>query len=135
MSFSEVFTALQQNTIQGQENPLALIKSAGLYEIQKYCSLTGHIKSWIYLVIGDKKFQSLPDDLQKVVLESAAEMQKFEHQLFLGQEEEDYHFLREKGMEFIEVDQQAFEQRAKEAVKMFLNDEQSKLLEQMQAIK
>lgn len=132
MAFSEVFTALQQNTIHGQENPFALIKSAGLYEVQKYCSLTRHIKSWIYLVIGNEKFQSMPVDLQKIILESAKEMQKFEHQLFLSQEEQDSLFLKEKGMEFIEVDKEAFEHRAKEAVKLHLNRDQIKIYEQMQ---
>jgi TRAP-type C4-dicarboxylate transport system substrate-binding protein len=135
MAFSEVFTALQQNTIHGQENPFALIRSAGLYEIQQYCSLTEHVKSWIYVVMGNKKFQSLPDDLQEIILESAQLMQDFEHQLFLDQEEQDYLFLKERGMEFIEVDKPAFEQIAREAVNNVLAGEQRKLFEKIQMIK
>lgn len=134
MAFSEVFTALQQNTIHGQENPFALIRSAGLYEVQKYCSLTEHVKSWIYVVIGNKQFEALPDDLQKIVLSSAEVMQKYEHQLFLEQEEKDYNFLKEKGMEFIQVDKAAFEQRAQAAVNEALSGEQKKLLKDIQDI-
>jgi tripartite ATP-independent transporter DctP family solute receptor len=134
MAFSEVFTALQQNTIHGQENPFALIRSAGLYEVQKYCSLTEHVKSWIYVVMGDARFQSLPPGLQEAVLESAKVMQSYEHQLFLEQEEKDFTFLKEKGMEFIEVDKAAFEQKAQAAVNQALSGEQKKLFERMQAI-
>ncbi|CAN5324400.1 hypothetical protein BH23BAC1_BH23BAC1_32280 [soil metagenome] len=135
MAFSEVFTALQQNTIQGQENPFALIRSAGLFEIQKYCSLTEHVKSRIYLVMGNKKFKSLPGDLQQVILESAQVMQDYEHQLFLEQEKQDLLYLIERGMEFIEVEKQAFELIARDAVNKFLTGEQRSLFEQMQKIK
>jgi TRAP-type transport system periplasmic protein len=114
MSFSEVFTALQQSTIHGQENPFALIRNAGLYEVQRYCNLTEHVKGWAYVVMGNKKFESMPPDLQQIILESAEIMQAYEHELYLEQEELDYQFLKEKGMEFIEVDKAAFEKLASE---------------------
>lgn len=135
MAFSEVFTALQQSTIHGQENPFALIRSAGLYEVQKYCSLTEHVKSWIYVVIGNKQFEALPADLQKIVLDAAAVMQTYEHELFLEQEEKDYTFLKERGMEFIQVDKAAFEKKAQTAVNKALSGEQKKLFDIMQEIK
>ena len=53
MDFSEVFTSLQQGTIHGQENPFALIKSSSFYEVQDFCNLTGHVISWIYVIIGE----------------------------------------------------------------------------------
>lgn len=134
MAFSEVFTALQQNTIQGQENPFALIRSAGLYEVQRYCSLTEHVKSWIYVMMADARLQSLPPDLRQVVREAAGVMQAYEHQLFLEQEEKDFAFLREKGMEFIEVDKAAFQERAQVAVNQALQGEQKRLYDEMQAI-
>lgn len=135
MAFSEVFTALQQGTIHGQENPLALIRNAGFYEVQQYCNLTEHVKSWIYVVIGNKQFESLPDDLQKIVVESADTMQAYEHELYLEQEEKDYAFLKEKGMEFIEVDKAAFEEKVQTAIDQSLSGEQKKLFQQMQELK
>jgi TRAP-type transport system periplasmic protein len=134
MAFSEVFTALQQNTIQGQENPFALIRSAGLYEVQRYCNLTEHVKSWIYVVIGNRRFEKLPPDLQQAVLEAAKAMQAYEHALFLEQEEKEYLFLKEKGMEFIEVDKAAFAQRAQVVVDKFLTGEPKELYNQIQAL-
>ena len=60
MTLSEVFTALQQGTVEAQENPFALINSAGFYEVQKYVNLTEHVIGWVYVVIGEEKYQSLP---------------------------------------------------------------------------
>ncbi|MEL6945080.1 MAG: TRAP transporter substrate-binding protein [Bacteroidota bacterium] len=66
MAFSEVFTSLQQGTIEAQENPFAMIRSAGFAEVQEYLSLTGHVVSWSYPVVGEKQFQELPDDLKHI---------------------------------------------------------------------
>ena len=53
MAFSEVFTSLQNGTIEAQENPLALIRSANFNEVQKYVNMTDHVRSWIYLTIAE----------------------------------------------------------------------------------
>ncbi len=134
MAFSEVFTALQQSTIHGQENPFALIRNAGFYEVQKYCNLTEHVKGWVYVVMGNKKFEKMPVDLQQVVLESAKIMQEYEHELFLKQEEKDYQFLKEKGMEFIEVDKSAFEKLARKAVMENFSEDQKDLFQRIQKV-
>ncbi|WP_163382274.1 TRAP transporter substrate-binding protein [Cyclobacterium sp. SYSU L10401] len=134
MAFSEVFTALQQSTIHGQENPFALIKDAGLYEVQKYCMLTEHVKSWAYVVMSNKKYEMLPTDLQKVIDEAAAVMQEYEHELFLVQEKKDYQYLLDKGMEFIEVDKEAFREAASRAVMETFNEEQIDLLNRIQQV-
>ena len=55
MAFSEVFTSLQSNAIEAQENPLSLTKSGSFYEVQKYENLTDHVISWIYLAGSAKK--------------------------------------------------------------------------------
>lgn len=135
MAFSEVFTALQQSTIHGQENPFALIKDGGLYEVQKYCMLTEHVKSWAYVVMSNKKYQRLPPDLQQVIDESAQIMHEYEHELFLEQEKADYQFLVDRGMEFIEVDKEAFRTEATKAVMEAFSEEQIDLLRRIQAVK
>lgn len=135
MSFSEVFTALQQSTIHGQENPFALIRNAGLFEVQKYCNLTEHVKGWAYVVMGNKKFESLPPDLQQIILESAKIMQAYEHELYLEQEELDAQYLKEKGMEFIEVDKAAFEKLASTAVMASFTKEQKMLYKRIQEVR
>jgi tripartite ATP-independent transporter DctP family solute receptor len=98
MAFGEVFTSLQQNVIDGQENPLDLIRSGSLYEVQKYVNLTEHVYGWIYLVIGEEFFQKLPEDLQKAVLDAGKTAEAFERELFLTGVAADEQFLKEHGM-------------------------------------
>lgn len=127
MTFSEVFTALQQGTVDAQENPFALIYSAGFYEVQKYLNLTGHVTGWTYVVIGEKQFQALPSGLQKNVLDAATEMQSYHQREFEKQEK----FLREElenlGMIFIEPDTEAFREKTEATVLDILPEEHKHL--------
>ncbi|SEK71092.1 TRAP transporter substrate-binding protein [Halomonas daqiaonensis] len=132
MAFSEVFTSLQQSTIEGQENPLSLIESASFDEVQDYVNLTGHVRSWIYVVIGKDKLDSMPEDLQEVVFEAADTMQAYEAQLFAEDEQRLRQDLEERGMEFVEVDIDAFVEKARPAVLEALNEEQREIFEAIQ---
>ena len=134
MAFSEVFTSLQQGTIEGQENPYALIASAHFYEVQKYLNKTSHVRGWIYVCIGEKRFASLPDDLKKVVLDAGKEMQAYENKLFLEEEGKLEKLLKEK-MTFVDVDQAAFAKIASEAVLKNLSDSQKEMYKKIQAVK
>ncbi|MFW6289653.1 MAG: TRAP transporter substrate-binding protein [Mariniphaga sp.] len=116
MAFSEVFTALQQGTVEAQENPFALIYSAGLYEVQDYLNLTRHVTSWIYMVIGEEKFQALPEELQEKVLLAGRLMQQYHENEFIKQEEFLRKQLEDLGMVFIEPDVEAFREKAEDAV-------------------
>ncbi|MBA2780051.1 TRAP transporter substrate-binding protein [Billgrantia kenyensis] len=132
MAFSEVFTALQQNTIQAQENPLSLIESASFNEVQDYVSLTGHVRSWIYVVIGRNRLESMPEELQQIVREAAREMQDYQAELFEQDQQRLEQALQERGMEFVEVDTEAFAEKARPAVEAALDDEQLELFDAIQ---
>nr|WP_211327912.1 TRAP transporter substrate-binding protein [Kushneria sinocarnis] len=131
MAFSEVFTSLQQGTIDAQENPLSLIESASFNEVQQYVNMTDHVRSWIYVVIGQQKFNQLPDELQQVVMNAAEQMQRYEHELFVEDQQRLKQALQDKGMEFIEVDQQAFAEQARPAVREALSEAQLELYEKI----
>ncbi|WP_294566481.1 DctP family TRAP transporter solute-binding subunit [uncultured Succinatimonas sp.] len=75
MAFTEVISALQQGTIDAQENPLSIIDSNKLYEVQHYISLTGHVFSPHCLYINQARFDSLEPDLQQALLKAAAAYQ------------------------------------------------------------
>ena len=77
MKFSEVFTALQTGVMDGQENPFTQIYSAKFQEVQKYLSLTGHVYTPAYVVVGTKKWATLPADVRKVLEDTAKETQAF----------------------------------------------------------
>lgn len=116
MAFSEVFTSLQTGVIEAQENPLALIKSASFFEVQKYVNRTAHVRSWIYLAISQKSFNKLNADQQKAVTEAAKRTQAYERQLMLADEQNLESELKAKGMTFVDTDQSGFAKKAKEAV-------------------
>ena len=116
MAFSEVFTSLQNGTIEAQENPLALIQSASFNEVQSHVNLTEHVRSWIYLTIAEQVWSQLSEEDQGHVMEAASRAQEFERQQFLADEEAIRADLEAKGMTFVEVDQQAFAERSREAV-------------------
>ena len=123
MAFSEVFSSLQQGTIEAQENPFAMIKNAGFSEVQKYLNLTGHLITWGYPLVGEKQFQRLPQDLKSIFLEAAKEMQVYEHRLFLENESKVQAQLKKQGMIFVEVDKTAFMKQGENAVYESLSPE------------
>ncbi len=127
MAFSEVFTSLQQGTIDAQENPLALIKVSGFYEVQKYVNLTNHVVSWTYPVIGEKSLAKLSPELRTIFLETATEMIAYHQQLFLENEKKIRAELEAKGMEFVAVDNAAFIEKCGSAIYQTLSPEMQEL--------
>jgi tripartite ATP-independent transporter DctP family solute receptor len=81
MPFSEVFTALQQKTIDGQENPIPTIWLSKFYEVQKYVSMTGHVYGPHIMLIGKKLWDSFPAGDQKIIAEAAQESAVFQRAL------------------------------------------------------
>jgi TRAP-type transport system periplasmic protein len=73
MPFSEVFTAMQQKTIDGQENPIPTIWLNKFYEVQKYITLTGHVYGPQIMLINKKLWDSFPTADQKIIAEAAKE--------------------------------------------------------------
>ena len=107
MAFSDVFTALKTGVIDGQENPYAQIASAKFQEVQEYLSITGHVYTPGYILVGKNKFESLPDDVQAALREAALETQEYVYETAARLEEE---LLKEiaKEVEVNEADKQAF---------------------------
>jgi tripartite ATP-independent transporter DctP family solute receptor len=70
LQFSEVYPALQTRIVDAQENPLAIVQTAKLYEVQKYCSKTNHSWDGYHFVFNGSSWNTLPDDL-KLIIERA----------------------------------------------------------------
>ena len=131
MALSEVFTSLQQGTIEAQENPFAMIKNMGFAEVQQYVNLTGHVVSWVYPVMGERQFKKLPPGLKDIFLKAAEDMIKYEHQLFLENEKEVQEELKANGMQFIEVDKDAFVQKSEKGIYDSLSPEMQKVYQEI----
>src|SRR6516164_7794510 len=67
INFNEVYSALQTKIVDGQENPLAIIATAKLYEVQKYCSLTNHMWDGFWFLANRRAWQALPNDVRGIV--------------------------------------------------------------------
>jgi len=71
MPSNEMYTAMQHGVVDGQENPINAIIQDKTFEVNKYYTLNGHTCGNQYTIINDDFFNSLPDDLQRIVLEGA----------------------------------------------------------------
>jgi len=107
MALSEVFVALQTGVIDGQENPFTQIYSQKFQEVQKYLSLSGHVYTPAYLLTGKKTWDSLPEDVQKILTEEAQGMQEWVYET-AAQMEGDLLDKMKGSIEVNEVDKQAF---------------------------
>jgi TRAP-type transport system periplasmic protein len=67
INFNEVYTALQSKVVDGQENPLAIIETGKLYEVQQFCSTTNHMWDGFWFLANKKNWDALPADIQAVV--------------------------------------------------------------------
>ncbi|WP_156288378.1 TRAP transporter substrate-binding protein [Oceanobacillus salinisoli] len=103
IAFNELYSSLQQGTVDAQETPLALMYSMKFYEVQDYLTLTGHMYSPWPVIISPAFYDSLPDDLQQVVFDAAVESQEYNRQLSAEDEENSLQLLEDEGMEVIEL--------------------------------
>ncbi|MGC1776940.1 MAG: TRAP transporter substrate-binding protein [Xanthobacteraceae bacterium] len=67
INFNEVYSALQTKIVDGQENPLAIISTAKLYEVQKYCSLTNHMWDGFWFLANKNAWERLPADMRGII--------------------------------------------------------------------
>jgi tripartite ATP-independent transporter DctP family solute receptor len=108
INFNEVYSSLQTKVVDGQENPLPIIATTRLYEVQKSCSLTGHVWDG-YWILGNKRaFERLPQDVREVVTRefdrSATDQRADIAKLSESLRQE----LTTKGLQFIDVDRAPF---------------------------
>jgi tripartite ATP-independent transporter DctP family solute receptor len=108
IKFAELYVALQQGVVDGQENPLANVASAKLYEVQKYLTLTGHKYEANPFVISKRTWDKLSPADQKVFTEAAAEATQAQRKLSKEADEKLAAELKAKGVQIETVDRKAF---------------------------
>ena len=99
MNFAEVFTALAQGTMDGQENPLSVIFSARLYEVQKYLTVWNYSYDPVILCVSRSLWDSLPPVDRELFAACAREAMDYERKLVADGEAALLDSLRSKGME------------------------------------
>ena len=120
MAWGEVFGALQQGVIDGQENPVAVILQMKVYEVQKYLSLTQHVYSPAALIMSSKRWAQMPKEDQAIILKAAQEGAVYERNLGRQNEEKMLADLQKNGMVVTaEVDKAAWVAAMKPAFDTF----------------
>lgn len=115
INFSEVYSALQTHIVDGQENPLAIIETGKLYEVQKYCSLTNHMWDGFWFLANQRSWRRLPAELRDIAAKNfndaaiaeRADVAKLNATL-AGK-------LKDQGMAFNQPDPAPFRQKLKSA--------------------
>jgi tripartite ATP-independent transporter DctP family solute receptor len=118
MPIAEVFTALENKAVDGQENPVSIVRGAKLYEVQKYMSLTRHAYTAMPLIMNKARFDRLPAGQQQALVEAARAAGAFQRELNRKSEASDIAFLKSQGMQIDEsVDAAPFRKLVAEPVK------------------
>jgi tripartite ATP-independent transporter DctP family solute receptor len=108
IGFPELYLALSQGVVDGEENPVATIASAKFYEVQKYLALTRHTYQAIYQVVNLDTWKKLTPDQQKIMREEGAAAGKLTRELLQGQEKGLIEELKAKGMQVTTPDLKPF---------------------------
>jgi TRAP-type transport system periplasmic protein len=108
INFNEVYSSLQTKLVEGQENPLAIISTARLYEVQKYCSMTNHV--WdAYWILGNRAaVERLPADVREIVFREFEKSATDERADIAALSTSLVDGLKKNGLQFQDVDSAAF---------------------------
>lgn len=112
LSWSEVYSGMQSNVIDGLEAQTTAIYGASLQEVAKYISLTEHFHLFTGLVISESWFQGLPADYQKVLLEKSREAGDYATAMVIEMEDKQKSEIAAAGVEYVKVDQSLFKKAA-----------------------
>ncbi|MGK7397534.1 MAG: TRAP transporter substrate-binding protein [Candidatus Cyclobacteriaceae bacterium M3_2C_046] len=137
MSFSELYTALVQGVVDGQENPLQNIWFNRLYEAQPYLAMTHHIYNSLYILAGKRFWQSLPANDQVLLKECLAASSLWQLNYMETLDKELEQKMKEYGIEFTYPDRAAFEKAswpAYESIYQQLGEEARNYVQQIKQI-
>ncbi len=102
IAWTEALTALQQGTIQGQENPVNVIHAYKMWDSQKHVTMTRHAYAAAVITFSEEVFNSLPADVQEIFVQAAQEAAEYERAWVAENEEAQIADLKANGMELIE---------------------------------
>lgn len=113
INFNELYSALQTKLVEGQENPLPIIATAKLYEVQQYCSLTNHVWDGYWILANRRAMQRLSKDVQEVVTREFTQAGRDERADIARLTDALQEELTAKGLKFVDLDRDAFREKLK----------------------
>jgi len=119
MAWGEVYTGLQQNVIEAQENPIPFIHAGKIYEVQKYIAMTNHKYEYVLIAMSNKAWLKLNPQQQKAVKEAAAESTQYENKLVFEKSDNLLKDLQAKGMKVTKPDTTEWAKKARTVHQQF----------------
>ena len=116
IAFAEVYLALQNGTVEAQENPLTTIEAKKFYEVQKHIVLTGHIVDHLNTIVSKSRWASLTDEDKQIFTEVMREAAQRATATIVAREKELVQFFKDKGLTVTDVDLADFESAVAEKV-------------------
>jgi tripartite ATP-independent transporter DctP family solute receptor len=117
IAWPEVYTSLQTGVIEMQENPVDFIYAGKLFEVQDYVNRTEHVFSFFHWLMSDAFYKSLSDEEREIIMSSVKEATAMGDDIVSNGQNDLYEKLKEKGMQVVEPDVQAFRKAAAPAVR------------------
>ncbi|MFS0575185.1 DctP family TRAP transporter solute-binding subunit [Sporosarcina sp. 179-K 3D1 HS] len=114
MAFPELFTALQQGTVDGQENPFVVTATNKFYEVQDYLTVTQHVYGANIFLVSDKFWQTLSEEEKEIILKAGEDAKNYQREIEQQQAAEFLGLLKENGMKITELtdsEQQQFREK------------------------
>lgn len=108
VDFNELYSALDQGVVDGQENPLPTIDSMNFYEVQQYISLTGHTYTPAVVLISSSFYDTLSDEEKAAVEEAVNKARDYQRETLNEKEDDILSMLEEQGVTVTEPDRDAF---------------------------
>ncbi|MQL52064.1 DctP family TRAP transporter solute-binding subunit [Desulfofundulus thermobenzoicus] len=119
MAWGEVYTGLQQNVIEAQENPIPFIYGGRIYEVQKYLAITNHKYEYVTIAMSNKTWEKLTPEQQKAIQEAAKVATDYENQLVKEQTDKQLKEMEAKGMKVTHPNIEEFARAARTVHKQF----------------
>ena len=135
IAYSELYSALQQGVVDGQENPLPTIGEQSLWEVQDYVSLTYHVYTPGYILVNEAWWQGLPEETRTVLAESAREAAEAQRARIAEVTAELQAKAEEGGMEFNSPDLEPFAEKTRSLRQSFEATHGAELIEAIESVR
>lgn len=113
IAWAELYQALSQGVVDGQENPLSAILGASFYEVQKFLSISNHVYTPAYILVSDKWWKGLPPEIRTGLSDAAGKTVEWQRSYGSEKEGKLVDDLKNKGMKVNEIDHASFVTKAK----------------------
>ncbi len=135
ISYSELYSALQQGVVDGQENPLTTVEEKSLWEVQDYISMTYHVFTPAYLLVNDSWWQRLTDAQREVLAAAGADAAKRQREILSGKVGKLKQKAQDNGMEVNSPDLAPFVDKTRSVWQTYEETYGPDLIETVEAVR